>query len=86
MASIQFVSTPYCTGGVWLSYLSSSITVQLGMSYGMRLTSENDSTIAEIISTSTESTTITDTQVQTAVSEKSYNQSDMRYDKTLAQQ
>ena len=52
----------------------------------MRLTSGNDSTIAEIISASTESITITDTQVRTAVSEKSYNQSDMRYDKPLAQQ
>jgi hypothetical protein len=52
----------------------------------LRLTSGNNSTISEINSTSTESITISDTPVQTAVSEKSYDQSDMRYDKTLAQQ
>ena len=84
MASIQVVSTPYYTGGAWLSYLSRLL--QLGMGYGLRLTSGNNSTISEIISKSTESITISDTPVQTAVSENSYDQSDMRYDKTLAQQ
>ena len=66
--------------------LSNFRLLQLGMGYGLRLTSGNNSTISEIISTSTESITISDTPVQTAVSVKSYDQSDMRYDKTLAQQ
>ena len=48
--------------------------LQLGMGYGLRLTSGNDSTIAEIISKSTESKTIKVTQVQTAVSGRSYDQ------------
>lgn len=47
---------------------------------------ENNSTNAEIISTSRETITIKVMQVQTAVSEKSYDQSDMRYNKILAQQ
>jgi hypothetical protein len=31
MASIQVVSTPYYTGGAWLSYLNSTITVRDGL-------------------------------------------------------